>query len=163
MPRLLLFAPCEKVILSGDDNTISLISVLQEIYVFVPKDLQLPADALMALKWYGFAMWQIESSELEKQFEQYMQLFLPDGTPWQPQNLLLVQPIPTDKPSHRVINRFDQFPIFQFGEFTLRVFYRVVGDSDWIEVGSFPLTLRQQDTPPRAVVRSVYEPHFTNK
>src|SRR5712691_4610155 len=79
MPKLLLFAPCEKVIIAQYGNTASLITILQELTVSVPPDVQIPADAKVPVQWYGFSLWQKQPGDEGKRYEQQIEFADPDG------------------------------------------------------------------------------------
>jgi len=82
MPKLLIFAACEKVLIDQLNN-LSLISVLQEAKVGMPPQgvqAQLPSGAkLMApIKWDVLALW---AKTDDKVCEQRVALFDPSGNP----------------------------------------------------------------------------------
>src|SRR5882724_3495333 len=80
MPTLLLFAPCEKVIIAHDNKTVSLITVLQDIVMAFPASLQMPETIAVSLRWCWFAMWQKQAEDEGKRYEQEINLCAPDGT-----------------------------------------------------------------------------------
>lgn len=138
MPKLLLFAPCEKVITDHDSNTVSLITIMQDLAVSVPPNVQLPEKARAAIQWCGFTMWQRQPGEEGKRFEQEIELCGPDGE------------VITSRTSqfemihafYRVTSVFVGFPVGQFGPYTLKLYLREDKDGEEKrEVGSFPLSV----------------------
>ena len=79
MPRLLLFAACEKVIVD-QANVISLISLLQEVNLEIPPDVALPAEAKLApMMWNILSIWEQEPGDQGKDFEQRIAITLESG------------------------------------------------------------------------------------
>ena len=79
MPKVLIFAVCEKVILSTE-NTVSLITIMEAIRIGVasntPSDIQLVARTI----WYAFSLWQREEGDKDgAHYHQKVELILPDG------------------------------------------------------------------------------------
>lgn len=137
MPKLLLFAPCERVIIEQGANTVSLISVIQELTVAVPSDV--PANAAAPQRWYVIAMWQRDEKETAQRFEQRLVVENPKG-----EHLLeLLTPFELSKETHRNIGAIDGFPISIAGRYTLRLSVRQAGRSDtkWEEIADYPVKL----------------------
>ena len=140
MPKLLLFAPCEKVIIAQEGNTVSLITILQELTVSIPPDVQIPADAKVPMQWYGFSLWQKQPGDEGKRYEQQIELTGPDGG-------IVVSAssqFEMTAPAHRILSIFPGFPVGQFGEYMLRLYLREEKESEEKkEVASFPLTVKR--------------------
>src|SRR5260370_10196220 len=77
--KLLVFAPCEKVIIDHKGNP-SLISLMQKITVQIPAgDLEkLPPTAMAPMTWYVFTHWLIEENEMGREFVQRVDVVLPN-------------------------------------------------------------------------------------
>src|SRR6266536_5914459 len=79
MPKLLVFAACEKVLIDQQNN-VSLISVLQEAKVGMPdsaKEKLTPgAKVMAAMKWDALTLW-VKTDD--KPYEQRVALFDPSG------------------------------------------------------------------------------------
>src|SRR5438046_2985316 len=58
MAKLLIFAPCEKVIISAEENATSLISILQGFDV--PMQPPVGQTAIAPVAWYVFSLWERE-------------------------------------------------------------------------------------------------------
>jgi len=140
MPKLLLFAPCEKVIVAQDGNTVSLITILQELTISVPPDVQIPADAKVPMQWYGFSLWQKQPGDEGKRYEQQIELADPD------EGIVVSasSQFELTAPAHRILAIFSGFPVGQFGEYMLRLYLREEKESEEKrEVASFPLTVKR--------------------
>jgi hypothetical protein len=118
MPKLILFAACEKAIVD-QQNVVSLISVFQELKIQVPEAGPVPAaDANAAMKWDVIAMWESTASDAGKRYEQRVALFDPAG---QPTAVSGVSPIETTAATHRNIATIFGFPIGSTGRYTLKL------------------------------------------
>ena len=80
MPRLILFAPAERVLIDQQDNSVSLVNVLSGVKAqLLAPDETPPADASVPIRWSVLALWRREAGDEGKRFEQRLQMFLPDG------------------------------------------------------------------------------------
>jgi hypothetical protein len=75
MPKLLLFAPCEKVIIDQHNNP-TLISLLSE---WNAGTRDLPEKAVAAKQWDVFALWQRTDGDGDKEFVQVCELITSSG------------------------------------------------------------------------------------
>jgi hypothetical protein len=142
MPKLLIFAPCEKVIIDQATNTLSLITVLQEIRYKAPPNVPLPTNAPLglAMQWSVLTLWrQEEPDDAGVQFEQ--RFVLADAT-----NILLENRMAWtfSAPTHRIIARVSGFPASANRKLSLSLFYRAVGAMDWIPSSSFPIEVLRE-------------------
>lgn len=76
MPRLLLFAPCEKVAIDEGNNPI-LISVLMEWAVGAAGDI--PENAIAPQRWVIFTLWYRLPEDEDREFVQTCELKAPSG------------------------------------------------------------------------------------
>lgn len=139
MPKLLVFAPCQKVIIDQENNS-SIITILQEVALDMRIAAKLPPEAAAPLVWEIFALWKRESeAEADTEYEQSCDLVLPDGQIAVPSRSIFR----LTGPSHRSITKILGFPIFRTpGEAQLRLHLRESGVGDPREVASFPLLLK---------------------
>ncbi len=79
MPRLLLFAPCEKLIVDEDANP-TLFTVIQNISVAVPTGQQIPSDVMSPHGWDVVTLWYPESGDDGKTFHERLEFEQPDGS-----------------------------------------------------------------------------------
>lgn len=77
MPRLLLFAPCEKVALDQLNNPI-LISILQQ-WSALGQNEPIPENAIALSRWDIFALWYRLPDDGDKEFVQTCELKTPSG------------------------------------------------------------------------------------
>jgi len=79
MPRLLIFVPCEKVVV-GQDGSLHLISVLESWKVsLVEVPQSVPENAAVAMRWDIFTLWHRLPGDEEKEFVQTCDLIAPSG------------------------------------------------------------------------------------
>src|SRR5579863_1752666 len=139
MPKLLLFAPCEKVLVDELTRTTSLIGVLQELHYKVPPGTPIQPNALLPLNWQVISLWQEEEpADAGVEFEQRLVL---ENTAGQ---ALFANEVKWrfTRPSHRMVANVPGLPIGS-RKLMLRLSYRVPPSRDWIEAGSFPIELMQ--------------------
>ena len=79
MPKLLLFAPCDNVLLSGEMQSASLIIVLSEIVFQGNLPDPLPENAASPMRWSTFTQWKVDQSEVGTQYTQKVTLVGPHG------------------------------------------------------------------------------------
>jgi len=150
MPKLLIFAPCEKVAVGQQDNSSCLIGILQafelggiseagETQIEESKTQQV-APLRVPLHWTIFAFWRLNEDERGKIFEQSCQLITPSGKVSFDQVMEFGQD-PTE--FQRVtINAFG-FPVPEEGEYTLKVSIGERGEPR-IEKATYPLTVKRK-------------------
>ena len=80
MPRLILFAACEKT-LHDINGPASLISIFQRMN-FPVQQVPLPEKAISPNQWSIFSLWETEPEELGTVFKQTTRVYAPDGTLW---------------------------------------------------------------------------------
>ncbi len=140
MPKLLLFAPCEKAIVDEVSHTTSLIAIMQEIhYKVAPGAPSPPPNAALPMHWSVVSLWQEEeSADAGVEFEQRIVLENNAGA------VLLSNEakFKFDQPNHRIVASIVGFPL-GYRKLALNLFYRVPPARDWIRVSTFPLSLQQ--------------------
>ena len=140
MPKLLLFAPCEKALVDEQTHTLSVIAVLQEIhYKLPPGTAAPPAGAALPLQWSVVSLWQEEDpADAGVEFEQRIVLENTAGT------VLLSneQKWTFTQPNHRIVANIVGLPLGS-RKLMLRLFYRVPPTRDWIPAATFPVALQQ--------------------
>jgi hypothetical protein len=134
MPRLIFFLPCEKAIISQEDNTISLINVIQGINVPKPSI----EDAGAAVSWFAVSAWQMIPGDANKTYEHRTNLRLPNGKETG-ESILRFDFSKT--PHHRNIVRINGFPVGQAGIYTLNLFIRELGAEQWTQVADYQITV----------------------
>jgi hypothetical protein len=137
MPKLLIFAACEKVLVDGQTNSVSLIALLQELHWKLPPGTPMPQNFTLPVQWSALSLWTEEAADAGVDYEQQVTLENPAGQ-------VLIQNVARWRfmqPSHRVIAQVLGLPVFR--SLSLKLAYRVVGARDWIPIASFPITLVQ--------------------
>ena len=137
MPKLLLFAPCEKVIIDHDNNTVSLISVFQQVQFQVPDNSGLPEKAALPMQWYMLSMWKKEEGDTDQEFEQR---FLLRGE----NNETILESVAAwhfapEIEVHRHTIRTLGLPLGH-PNLELVLFFRRVGE-EWREIATYPFTI----------------------
>ncbi len=135
MPKLLLFAPCEKVIVDGPSNQVTLISIMQHVRYRAMANIQMPQNAVMPMQWNVLAVWQREEQDRDDTtFNQRLLLSAPNSqvlfdrqSSWRFETRIA-----------RTITRALGFPISNAGLLNLSLSYKRP-ESEWIDVGSFPI------------------------
>lgn len=143
MPKLLLFAPCERVLVDQSTNTTSLIGILQEIHFKWPPGAPLQSNALLPLVWSIISLWQEEEqADAGVEFEQRLtleniagQTLFSNDVKWT-----------FSRPSHRIVATVPGLPV-SARKLTLKLYYRVIGARDWHEAGAFPMDIVQEMMP----------------
>ena len=138
MPKLLIFAPCEKVIIDQENNP-SLISVLQGLTSTLPKDAKVPQDALAVIRWTIFTLWNREEADEGKEFTQDCVLLSPDGKP----TINVSMPFRFTGSTQRNIMQLYGFPIAP-GEYLLKLRLSE-GDGERREIATYPLIFTHQE------------------
>ena len=140
MPRLMLFAPCERAILDRADNSLSLIAIIHELTADIPSTTALPRDAHAPRQWQVVAVWWAEPGDDQKRFQQRVSVVNPDGKVV----LQTLTEFDIRLRSHRTVGRINVFPIGVAGEYNLRLEIRELGQEGWTEVSSFPLLVQHR-------------------
>lgn len=141
MLRLLLFAPCEKVILDSE-GLASIISIIENLEVTVPKSVQLPSQAAVPMNWQTISIWQLDQSENGK-YEQMSELIIEDGTVAAHTEPIVIRSQvqqTASSPGAKIVSRNNKIPITD-GPLTLKLLYRKIGDSSWQEAATYPISI----------------------
>jgi hypothetical protein len=138
MPTLLLFAPCEKVIVD-QDNVVSLISILQEANVQLTSADAPPENASAPMQWAIFTFWKKDDGDGANTFEQRAALASASGA-------ILLESVATLElmlPFQRVVHLITGLPVGTAGKHAIKLWLRQKADppGEWKEVASFPLTI----------------------
>lgn len=126
MPKLHIFAICEKVIMDEHKNP-SLIVLMENINVAHRQE-KIPRDAVTPREWAIFNQWIFQEEEQDKPFVEIVQLFWPDKTEFHK----LETPLPTQRAEIKQMNhRIVGIPVGQEGKVTIKL---------WLELQSQPAT-----------------------
>jgi hypothetical protein len=140
MPKLLLFNPCEKVIIA-EDHTVSLITIFETIQIHLPrsKDDELPENALIPLKWFVYSVWLKQPGDEDKTFEQLVDVEFPGGRTLKSE--ITEFQIPKNK--HRNVILIPTFPVTPPGFAKIKLSLREQGQQDWVLRGEYPLEIER--------------------
>ncbi len=134
MPRLLFFAPCEKVIMDEGSKTLSLITIMEQVEGEVP-----PAsgeNVAAAINWSAIALWLKTAEDMGKTYEQRTCVIQPDGN----ETLAGTVSFQITERTHRTIARIFGFPVSQVGEHTVRLGLREENTNEpWITMAEYPI------------------------
>jgi hypothetical protein len=149
MPKLILFAPCEKIVVDQIDNTTSLISLLEALQVADIPDIErdkIPDDASIPVNWSLLALWQSEIGDDQKLFDTRFNLQVGGrivelkGAPFKFED---------GKPNFRNVLRVVGLPLKpllgEISECTIHAFIRSSDTDPWDEVGIFPIIVKRPE------------------
>jgi hypothetical protein len=139
MPKLLMFAPCETVLI-GQDGNASLIVLLQQ-FMFQDRPDPIPPNTITQMKWHIFSEWEASPDEVGVSFEQKIEL-LNAAQEVQGHFQLMATFIPeAGKPLHRMIANLTFLPVISEGQYRLYLSIRRVGEENWVVVADYPLRI----------------------
>lgn len=141
MLKLLVYAPCEKVIVAVD-QTVSLISMMESVQVNVGPDL--PADALAPIRWSILSLWKRDQEVQEPvQIEERADVVRPDGIVATGGTTKFT--VSNDHLFYRSLVQVPVFPIGLPGFVKVRCQTRQTNpDTEWTEFAEFPLLVIHQ-------------------
>ena len=148
MPKLLVFAACERVIIDQDNN-VSLMNLVTEMTTEVPEQSEREADklAVAALRWAIFALWAKDPQDEGKTFEQRVILLDPSGAP---SGIEGATPFafPEGKRFMRNTVNVLGFPFKSAGTYRVQLWMRQEGGVPAAEpIAEFPINMKQR--PPK--------------
>lgn len=119
MPKLLLFAPCEKAIF-GHDKSISLISVMHGASIKTASAEPLLAEAgpkVVPMRWAVAVIWEKLDQDAGQTFTQRVQIIDPQGQGFEAHAFEFVM----DKETRQSIVNIESFPIRGPGRYLIQV------------------------------------------
>jgi hypothetical protein len=142
MPKLLVFAPCEKVIISQDENNPTLIAILSSLTLEgeeaaiteALKATESDKPALVPIRWSVFALWAKEPADGTREFTQTIDLESPA------RNIILTNrgtfAFAEGIDTHRLLLNLPGFPIRERGVYILRL------SLDGAAIAEYPIELK---------------------
>lgn len=129
MPRLLIFAPCERVILGQGDNSASLIVIIQDMQFVAPQQVDaLPKDAGAAVRLALYSQWHRTAGDEGKTFQQRIVFARANDE-------ATIFDATTDfqmtENSHRIIANIPVLPFLEPGQYEFRVSIKEKRDEAW--------------------------------
>lgn len=138
MPKLLIFAPCQKVIV-GQDSATSLISITEGFVIDVQESV--PKDAALPMTWSILTLWHKEGeSEENRIYEQRIESELA-GAEKKAVDVTQEFVISKEFRNTRNVVEIQGFPIGLPGELVLKLSLREKGQEDWLPIAEFPLEI----------------------
>jgi hypothetical protein len=136
MPRLLFFLACERAVVSQEDNSLSVISVISDVSASLPfpPDGPIPANASMPFRWYLVSGWKRDPNG--PAFEQRVVFQASDGEVLLSANLFFEM----GQDVIRGIVGFKGFPVGRPGDCRAVLYLR--SDGEWNEVATVPITVK---------------------
>lgn len=141
MPKLLIFAACERVVIDSEDGNVSMFSIIEGFKLDASGDL--PADAVIPIKWAVLSMWRKQTEDEGKEYEQKVQLISPSGA-------ILAEgtsKFRLIKSSHRLRLNIQVLPAGEAGDWLLQLSLRDTSTEEWAVVGEYPFTITRQQIP----------------
>jgi hypothetical protein len=141
MPKLLLFAPCEKAIID-QNNVISLITVLQEITVDIP---EMPDTGgkmpVVPLKWDVVSLWmKTDEDAPDTVYQTRLALIDPTGKPAGLEGSSEFS-FADNKSRFQSVTTILGFPIRHEGRYVVRVWLQKKDEDEGEPVTEFPILL----------------------
>jgi len=138
MPKLLVFVPCEKLIMSQGENTPTVISIMTEVRFFIdPPDAKLPEGAMGPFRWTLFSMWQCSEADKDHEYRYRVQLISDeDGRALFDQ----ASPLRFRRAIHHVMTPIDALPM-KIGQYSIRLLL------DDALIADYPLRIARADVP----------------
>ena len=134
MPKLLIFAPCDNVLINKDAESASLIVILSGVKFAAPPA-PLPEKTMVPMRWFIFCQWLIAPEEIGVVFEQRVRFgeglqFFDQTTEFRSD---------PGKYHQRVAVGIFGFPLVNKGVHNVYVDLRIKGNADWEQIQSYPL------------------------
>ena len=139
MPRLLVFVPCEKVIISRDENNPTLVAIMSQVGGSVPDEAMAHVSddkpSGVPFQWSVFTMWYQESGDVGRKFEQVVALRSPSGK----ELIRATQGFELAKTTHRLYMRFPWFPV-ETGTWSIELFLHEMGTEIPVQpIATYPI------------------------
>jgi hypothetical protein len=143
MPQLLVFVPCEKVIISKDENNPTLIAVMQQVgaeFELIETTSKPTSDKeqsiLLPMRWSIFTMWRAVAGDADKTFTQVIKVLSPDGKA----RLTHSGDFTLEKTTHRITLNIQSIPAAGSGTWMLQLFIHETGKpAPTVPIATYPL------------------------
>lgn len=143
MPKLLAFLPCENVLIT-QDQTVSLIQVMNKLMISGVPD-PLPLNAATPIKWFLFAQWEIEPTDIGQSFDQRIRMVRGDFVGLEVIGNFTAE---AGKNVHRMITNLSFFPLIPGGAYRFKLEIKRIGEGHgWEAQGEYPFEVEYQHIP----------------
>lgn len=136
MPNLLIFAPCDNVLISKDTESVSLVVIMTQVAFPGPLPENLPENPHAPMRWFVFSQWSLAEDEVGRIFEQRIQLTRGQQIFFSAEQAFEGQ---AERTHHRMVGAFNSFPLIPPGECQLVLSLREAGNEEWQTVSTYPL------------------------
>src|ERR1044072_8393488 len=141
MLKLLIFIPCEKVLVTENGQT-SAVGIIETIRVQINPTDPVPADALIPFRWGFLTLWnRDEAVDEPTRFESQIRILRPDGTDSGFRAESEFEVTMNFKNFRQHNDDIPVFPAGQEGRYELKLFLRQAGQEQWEERGLFPVVV----------------------
>src|SRR5439155_15011918 len=141
MPELLVFTPCEKVLLDEGRNP-TLIVLIENIEATIPQGAEIPSKVVAPKEWAVFTLWKSKPEEHGQQFKQICELVSPGESP----KIRLESQFAFSETLHRTVMRVVGFPVGTAGVAQLQLWLEANGSAA-TEIVSYPIRITHKITP----------------
>jgi hypothetical protein len=138
MPKLLILAPCDNVLISGNVDTVSLIVVMTTVMFPKPPE-NVPLGAVAPMRWFVFTNWAISKEDDGKSFDQRIRMVQNEQTYF---DSVQQFELASDKIHHRMIAALYVFPLVAEGLCEIKLDLRMRDAETWEEIASYPLLIQ---------------------
>jgi len=140
MPKLLLFAPCQKAIIDEVDKSVSLVGVMHGFNfqaIGEPPSATLPTNVVIPMNWAMVSIWLRLPEDNDKTFEQLIELITPDNTKVQAST----QAFQMTTRTHQIAMSANTFPVGKTGEYKLVLSLREIEQTPWVQILEYPIVV----------------------
>jgi hypothetical protein len=141
MPKLLLLAACEKAIVEQQTNAVSMISLLQDVYVQLTPGATPPREAIIPMAWAVVSIFQRQPDDGGKSFEHQTIVANSAGRALLQTAISLFD---LRAEFHRIVNHINGMPIGFAGPLAIKCCLREKGAPDWREIAAYPININWQ-------------------
>jgi len=138
MPKPILLAACDKVILDTD-GLVSLITLIEKLEIKIPSNIDLPVHTSIPMRWSILAVWSDQKTD-EGTYEQMTEVALADGTIAMHSVPEVIQQGVPSSTGAKMISTLTAVPVTN-GSIEVRLHYRKVGDPKWIQAATYPIEI----------------------
>lgn len=138
MLNLLIFAPCERVIV-GEDKSSSMIALMEGLEVAITDTV--PLNAAFPVQWHILTLWHRTEDVLQDTpRKQRIDIVRPDGEPAGGGESEFI--VRNEYENYRNVLRVPAFPIGVEGTCWLKLFLQRADGDDWDKIAEFPVRVK---------------------
>jgi hypothetical protein len=142
MPKLLLLAPCDNILINKGAESASLIVIFTQVTFPTPPP-DLAPGMHVPMRWFLFCQWEMLAEDTGITFDQKIAMNNGQGVPV----MTIEQSFAGEegKMHSRVIAGAGGFPVVDAGTYRITASLRKNGETEWVEQGSYPLVVNHAD------------------